>query len=257
MVKCMKNSCFKNLNFLFLLAALSVFSLENIAAQEDKTLTREGNNLFKKEKYNEAEISYRKALEKNKNMPEATFNLGDAVYEQKRFDEATKQFEQSAKTATDNSIKAKAFHNLGNSYLSQKKYEEAANAFKSSLKLNPKDADTRYNLAYANAMLHQQQQDQNKQNKDNKNDQKDNKDQQNKDNKKDQNKDNKNNDQQNQNDQQQADNKENKQQQPQPKLSKEDAEKLLQALQNEEQKANQKVQKANAKPANVKVEKDW
>ena len=91
-------------------------------------------------------------------MPEATFNLGDAVYQQKRYDEAAKQFQLSAQTNPDKSVKAKAYHNLGNTFLEQKKYEDAAKAYKNALKENSKDADTKYNLAYANAMLKQQQQ---------------------------------------------------------------------------------------------------
>jgi tetratricopeptide (TPR) repeat protein len=237
-------------------AAFLVISLTcTIFAQSEKTLTREGNSYFKKEKFEDAEVCYRKALEKKKNMPEALFNLGDAVYEQKRYEEAAKQFEMSASATADKKIKAKALHNLGNSYLSQRKFKEAANAFKAALKLNPKDEDTRYNLAYANAMLQQQQQNQqNQNNKEQQNQQDKNEQQQPQQNKK-----NDHNDQQNNNqNQQQADNKdENKQQSQQPKLSKQDAEKLLQALQNEEQKANQKMQKANAVPVKIKVEKDW
>jgi tetratricopeptide (TPR) repeat protein len=226
----------------------------NCVAQSEKKLTREGNRYFKKEKYGEAEVAYRKALEKNKKMPEAQFNLGDAVYEQKRFEEAAKQFELSAKISTNRNIQAKALHNLGNSYLSQQKYKEAAEAFKSSLKLNPKDEDTRYNLAYANAMLQQQQQQQQQKNqdkKDDKNQQENQKDRQNQQDKKNQDK--------NQSNQQPQQNKQEQQQQPaqRPKLNKEEAEKLLQVLQNEEQKANQKMQKAQAIPVKIKVEKDW
>jgi tetratricopeptide (TPR) repeat protein len=237
-------------------ALLFIILTNGIAfAQDEKALTREGNNYFKKEKFDEAEISYRKALEKKKDMPEAAFNLGDAVYEQKRYEEAAKQFELSAKTTADNKIKAKALHNLGNSYLSQQKFKEAANAFKSSLKLNPKDEDTRYNLAYANAMLQQQQQNQqNQNNKDQQKEQDKKENQQNQPNKQDD----KNDQQKNNPNQQQANNNnEPKQQGQQPKLNKQDAEKLLQALQNEEQKANQKMQKANAVPVKIKVEKDW
>ncbi len=235
---------------LFLISHISC--LTSIHAQSENALTRSGNKDFKKEKYSEAEINYRKALEKKNNMPEAVFNLGDAVYQQKRFEEAAKQFQLSGQTHPDPNVRAKAYHNLGNTYMAEQKYEDAVKAYKQSLKLNAKDADTKYNLAYANAMLQQQQQQQdNKDDKQNQ-DKKENKDKQQ------ENKD-KNNDQKD-NQQQQADGdkkEEQQKQQAQPKLSKAEAEKLLQALQNEEQKANQKMQKANVKPVNVKVEKDW
>lgn len=222
----------------------------------EKTETRNGNKAFKKGAYTDAEAAYKKALDKKNNMPEAIFNLGDAVYEQKRFDEAAKQFQLSGQTNADKSIKAKAYHNLGNTFLEQQKWEEAAQAYKAALKQNPKDADTKYNLAYANARLKQQQQQGGGQdNKENKQDKKDDKkDQQNNQNQ---------NENQDKNKNQQADNKEEdkkdgqQKQGQQPKLSKEEAEKILQAIQNEEQKTNQKVQQKQMKVVPVKIEKDW
>jgi tetratricopeptide (TPR) repeat protein len=247
------------------LPGLLVLCSSVIMAQDDRQLTRSGNKDFNKEKYAEAEVSYRKALEKKNNMPEATFNLGDALLKQQRYEEAAKQFQLSAQTNPDKNIKAKAYHNLGNTYLEQKKYEEAVNAYKSALKQNPKDADTKYNLAYANEMLRQKNQNQDK-NQDKKDDKKDDK----KEDKKDDKKDDKKQDNKDQKDDkgdkdkdQNADNKngdkdgDKKPQPQQSKLTKQEAERLLQALQNEEQKANQKMQKANAKPIDVKIEKDW
>ena len=142
----------------------------------EKTETRNGNKHFNKVVYADAEASYKKALDKKNNMPEATFNLGDAVYEQKRYDEAAKQFQLSAQTNPDKGVKAKAYHNLGNTFLEQQKWEDAVKAYKEALKNNPKDAETKYNLAYANAKLKQQQQgggQNNKDNKDKKDDKKD------------------------------------------------------------------------------------
>jgi Ca-activated chloride channel family protein len=224
--------------------------------QPEKTETRNGNKQFNKANYTDAEAGYKKALDKKNNMPEATFNLGDAVYQQKRYDEAAKQFQLSAQTNPDKSVKAKAYHNLGNVHLEQQKWEDAVKAYKEALKNNPKDAETKYNLAYANAKLKQQQQEGGQDNKDNKDKKDDKKDK--KDDKKDQDK----KDQQDQKkDDQQAKNQENKDQQQkpgqQPKLSKEEAEKMLQALQGEEQKTNQKMQQKQVKVVNVKIEKDW
>lgn len=218
----------------------------------EKTETRNGNKHFNKGVYADAEASYKKALDKKNNMPEATFNLGDAVYEQKRYDEAAKQFQLSAQTNPDKGVKAKAYHNLGNTFLEQQKWEDAVKAYKEALKNNPKDVETKYNLAYANAKLKQQQQGGGQNNKDNKDKKDDKKDQQ-------QNQDNK--DKKDQNKDQQSKNEDKKDEQKkqgqQPKLSKEEAEKMLQALQNEEQKTNQKMQQKQVKVANVKIEKDW
>ncbi len=239
----------------FLLSVLCV-CVAVLHAQTERTHTRDGNKQYEGGKFSDAEADYRKALEQKNNFPEAIFNLGDAVYKQKRYDEAAKQFQLSAQTNADSLTRAKAWHNLGNTALSQDKFEDAVKAYKSALKLNPHDRDTKYNLAYANAKLKQQQQ-QNQQNKDNKNqDKKDDQkqDQQKQDDKKDQDKkDQQNKDQQSKGDRQ----KDQKQQQQKPQLSKQDAEKLLQALQNEEQKANQKMMQKQAKPVDVKIQKDW
>lgn len=232
----------------------------NLFSQEERSLTRDGNKLFDKGKYSDAEASYKKALDKKNNFTEAIFNLGDAQYKQNRYEDAGKQFQLASKVLTDPKLKAGAFHNLGNTFLEQKKYEEAVSAYKQALKVNANDKDTKYNLAYANAMLKQQQQNQN--NKDNKDKKEDKKDEQNKKDKKDDKgnedkKDEKKDDKDGKGDK----DKENKEQQPKkgnrPELSKEQADKLLEALKNEEQKTQQKMQQKNAKPQDVKIEKDW
>src|SRR5258706_11305267 len=95
-------------NLQFATAQLNAFS-----TAPDKRETRNGNKQFDKGVYTDAEASYKKALDKKNNMPEATFNLGDAVYQQKRYDEAAKQFQLSGQTNIDKSVKAKSYHNLG------------------------------------------------------------------------------------------------------------------------------------------------
>lgn len=237
-----------------------------VSAQEERSLTRDGNKLFAKGKYADAEAAYKKALEKQANFPEAVFNLGDAIYKQKRYDDAIAQFEQAAKTFKDPKQKAQAWHNLGNCQLEKEEYEKAVDAYKQALKLNPQDRDTRYNLAYANAKLRKQQQenqqkknDKNKDKKDNKDQNKDQKDQDKKDQKDKSDKDKKDDKGQKDKDQQGKGDKDKPQPKPgqEPKLSKEQAEKLLEALKAEEQKAQDKMQKKAAKPVEVQIEKDW
>lgn len=218
----------------------------------EKAATRNGNKEFEKENYAEAEAEYKKALDKKNNMPEANFNLGDAQYQQKRYEEAEKQFTLSAKTNSDKSVQAKAYHNLGNSFLSREKYEDAVRAYKESLKLNPSDVETKYNLAYANAKLKSKNQGGEGQDKQQQKDQQQKQqEQQNKEQKENE----QNKDQQSENKEQQKDGQ--KKQGQQPKISREDAQKMLQALQNEEQKTNQKMQQKQVKVTNVKIEKDW
>jgi Ca-activated chloride channel homolog len=75
--------------------------------------------------------------------------LGNAVYQQERYQEAQKLFEASAKMFESKTDKANAYHNLGNVFLSQKQYQKSIEAYKNALKLNPSDMETKYNLAYA------------------------------------------------------------------------------------------------------------
>lgn len=213
-----------------------------------KTDIRSGNRLFEIDSFTnapDAEAQYKKALDKENNAPVAVFNLGDAIYQQGRYDTAAKWFELSAKTNPDSFARAKAYHNLGNTYAKKKSWKEAAGAYKEALKINPHDADTRYNLAYANEMLRQQNQGGGGGGQNNKQQQKqqDKQQQKNQENK--------------QNQQQQAQNNQQQKQAPQPKLKKDEAEQLLQAIANEEQKTNQKMQQKQVKAVNVKIEKDW
>jgi len=234
---------------LYMICRFSVLSLLlilgfSLHAQEERSLAREGNKYFEKQKYADAEASFKKALEKKSNFPEAIFNLGDAMYKQGRYDDAAKQFELAAKLLSDTIFKAKAYHNMGNCSMEKKEYEDAVKAYKQALKFNPTDKDTKYNLAYANAKLKDKQQNKQDQKKDNKQDQ----------NKKDeQNKDKQKQDQQGKDDK--GDQKEKKG--TGKELTKEQAEKLLQALKEEEQKTQEKMQKKMAKPQDVKLDKDW
>lgn len=259
-------------NLLTVAAIIFLFSIQGFS-QNENTLIREGNKLYDEKKYPEAEIEYRKSLEVAPKSFKGNFNLADALYEQKNYEEASKMFNDIASQKTSKKVKAEAYHNLGNSLLDQQKIEESIEAYKNALRNNPNDKETKYNLEYAKQLLRkQQQQDQNKDNKDqedkekkdenkeekeqNKDKQDQNKDQQDKnEDKKDENKDKQ--DQQNQDKKDQQ--KKDQQQQPQPKeISKKDAERMLQALKNSEKETLEKLKKAKAaKAQRVKIEKDW
>jgi len=224
----------------FLAAAFLFFGLAAFC-QKENALLRQGNRDFNKGDYKEAEKNYRKALEVNKQSEKGQFNLGTAVYKNNNFEESAKIYTNLAGSTADKDVKSKVFHNLGNSLLQSKEYEKSIGAYKNALMNDPKNKDTKYNLEYARMMLkkQQQQQQQNKDNKDKKDDKKDQKD------KKDENKDqNKNQDQQ-------------KPPQDQKKISKEDADRMLEALKNDEKKTMQKVKKQKAKVQVTGIEKDW
>ncbi len=227
---------------LIFLCVISTYSLA--IAQTERKLVRDGNEMYKNKKYSDAEVNYKKSLGVNKDSKPAQFNLGDAYYKQGKYDDAIKQFDNlSSDKNLDKQEQGRAFHNLGNSYLQAKKYPESIGAYKNAMKLNPKDNDTRYNLAYAQSMLQQQQQQK-------KNDQ--NKDQKDKDKKDDKKQDQKQ-DKQQKKDEQKKD--EEKQAQKRDKISKEDAEKILQALNNDEKNTQKKMMKKEG--SKVSIEKNW
>jgi tetratricopeptide (TPR) repeat protein len=260
----------KRLIILILTILVSVVAF----GQNERKHVRSGNKLFLEAvrdttkidsvKFSNAETEYRKALNKKPNDEKWNFNLADAIYKQQRFDEAAGKFEELAEKMTTPEEKARALHNMGNSQLMNQKIDESIETYKKALRENPNDLDTKYNLAYAQLLKkkQEQQQQQQEQNQDQNKDQ-DKEDQDKEDQNKDQqeqNKDQQNKDQQNQ-DQQNQQNKEEQQQQqqqPQNKISKENAEQLLQVLENDEKKIQDKVKKAKAAAAKrTKTEKEW
>lgn len=219
---------------------------------------KKGNALYKQQKYKEAQESYVNALQKDPTSYTGMFNMGDALYKAKQFENARAAMTASAGATTDKKAQAQSYHNIGNTFLEEKKWEEAIAAYKQSLRLDPTDADTKYNLAYANAMLKK-----NGGNKDNKDKNKDKKDQDKKDqdkkdqDKKDQEKKEKDKKDQEKKDQDKGDkDKQDQHPQGQPsKLTQQQAENLLNALRQEEKKLREKKEKEKGIP--VKLDKDW
>ena len=216
-------------------------------AQADRKFIRQGNRQYEKDKFPESEIYYRKALDKNKGSGDAVFNSGDALYKQKKYEDAGKQFTESHRMNEDRDKKSASLYNLGNSLLMANKIQESIEAYKNSLRLKPDNAEAKYNLAYAQDLLKEQQQQQQQQ-------------QQNEDNKDQEKKDdgNKNQDQEKDSqDKQNNDQQQDKQDQQQQSISKEDAERLLNAIANDEKNVQEKVKLAKAAKARVKTVKNW
>jgi tetratricopeptide (TPR) repeat protein len=219
-------------------------------AQEHR-LVRKGNELYMQQKYAAAAKAYQEALQRQSTFTPGVFNLGNALIQQKQYDAARKVMANAAKTSKDPLVQSGANYNAGNTFMSEQQWQQAVDAYKQALHKNPQDADAKYNLSYALAKLKQQQgggngkdnQKNNQQNKDNKNNQDK---QKNDKNKQQQQK-------QDQNDQQQQ-----QQQRPQPqqsKISEQQADNLLKALQQDERKVQDKMQQGKATP--VRMEKDW
>ena len=273
---------------IFILICLSVKSWaqeQNLTKEELKKLHKaqtesthfayKGFEANKNKKTIESEMDYRKAISKNKNNTIAQYNMGDLLFNQKAYKEASGFYQEASisKGATKEE-KHKAYHNLGNIAMQEKEYDKAVLAYKEALRNNPDDDETRYNLAVAKEMLKKNPpQNQDNQNKDKNQDKKDqnnqdnnqNKDQ--KDNKSDENKENQDKkDQNNQgnnqnNDNKEGDKQENKPQHPgessQNKLSHEKAKRILEAMSNEEKKTQEKINAQRVKGRPIRSEKDW
>ncbi|MBQ7258937.1 MAG: tetratricopeptide repeat protein [Paludibacteraceae bacterium] len=230
-----------------LVVFLFAFSSE-VFAQKEAGDVRKGNRQYKKQNYTEAEVDYRRGIEKNKNGYEAHYNLGDALYRQDKYEDALSEFSTAAKMLDrkeDKERYAKAMHNIGNCHFAQQQYDKAVGAYQESLRSNPKDNDTRYNLVKAMELLQQQQQQQN---------QNQNQDQQQQDQQQQQQK----HQQQQQQDQNQEQQEQEQQEQPQQnedQMDKETAEQILQALEQDEQDTQEKMQRQQGKKR--RVEKEW
>jgi tetratricopeptide (TPR) repeat protein len=238
----------------------------------DKQVLRKGNDLYKEKKFADAEAKYKKALMQNQYYKTAYYNLSNSMYSQDKFKESLPGYELVVKTTDDKEFKAQSFHNIGNVLMKAKQYAKAISAYKNSLRLNPKDDETRYNLALAQDLLEKQQNQENKDNKDDK-DNKDNKDKnkdnkdQNNENKKEKGDDNKDQDQDKGEDNKDkedqdkgGDNEQENKQQPKPepnKLTQQQIQQLLEAMNNEENKTQKKVNAKKASGKKVKQEKDW
>jgi len=237
--------------------------------QNERKVIRQGVRAYQEGDYSEAEVQFRKAGDINQESFEAGFNTGAALYGQEKYEETFKAYESLVEESQgaleeDPETLAHIWHNMGNSLLESQQYGPSIEAYKNSLRLNPDDFDTKYNLAYARKKLKEQQQQQ-KQQQDQKGENNQQKDQEQQEKQQDQekgqgdqNKDDQleNEDPREQSQQEQTEQEE--QQQPQPReISKEDAERMLKAIQQQEKDVKDKVDRKKAAAAKVKTKKDW
>ena len=266
--------------FFFCLFLISFF----IGAAQEAVVNNhiyDGNQLAKESMFDTAEMSYRKALSKAPEKPEALYNLGNTHYKEKNFEEAKQRYFQTQKFSENKSSKHHAFHNMGNVFMQQKDYAKAVESYKNALRNNPEDEQTRYNYALAKELLEKEQQEQ-EQNQDQKDqddkDQEDKKEQdQDKDGEeeKDKEEDKEGKDGEDSEDKKEdgeeekeekpeesKDGKDEKEQQPPPKpkqgqLSPEQVKSLLEAMNNQEKKVQDKVNAEKIQGVPVRGEKDW
>jgi len=255
----MKMKDFKT--YLFSFFALLFFGGSGVFAQEkDKSLPA-ANEQYAAKNFMDAEAEYRISNSKFPNRSVAPYNLGNAIYKQNQPSEAKYAYANAIKNARSRVQKHKAFHNLGNAFMKEKNYTEAVEAYKNALRNGPSDEETRYNFALAKKMLKENppkdNKDKDKKDKDKKDQDKKDQDKDKKDGDKDKDKKDNKGDQDKNKD---GKNKDDKSQNPQPKpggISKQRLQNLLDAVNNEEKKVQDKVNAKKVKGQPTTTEKDW
>ena len=246
----------KRTNKIIIGIAASLLCAGTLMGQKaERERIREGNKLYNKEQYTDAEIAYRKGVEVNPRSFEGAYDMGNALYKQQKYPEAAEQYKIVASQSTrllsenpDNVLRlAQVFHNMGNISMQGKEYDKSIEAYKQSLRLNPSDDETRYNLALAQKLRENQenQEDQQDQQQDQNEQKQDQQDQP----------------QDDQNQQQQPPEQQEEQQETPPQnsnMSKENAQQILDAFLQDEKDTQEKVKQAQERQKERrKTDKEW
>ena len=218
----------KTMVFLLMVVSMSA------VAQNDRQFIREGNKLYRQKQYAQAEVLYRKAAAQNAQNQVAVYNLGCALMMQQKDSAAVAQFEKASKQETTRIRKSKIFHNVGGICQNHQMYGDAIKAYEESLRKNPKDDETRYNLALCKKMNKEKPQQQKKENNKEKKEGSDKKKEEKK-----------------------NEEKQKQQQQDNPQMSQENAEQLLNAAIQNEKATQQRMKKAMQQPKRKTLEKNW
>ena len=254
--------------------------------EENKKIEKQTNKLLRSAQedlaendFASAEASYRQAVSKSPENVKARYNMANMYYGKEKPAQAVTRLRQAAKIAETKEDKHKIFHNLGNSFMEQKKYAEAVDAYKDALRNNPKDEETRYNYALAKKMLEEEEQsgggDDDKEQEDQEKDDQEKGDEgeQEQDNQEGEDKEDKGGDPKDepgqpedkdengkQEPKEEGDDKPAEQQPQQPRpgqLSPEQIKSLLEAMNNEEKKVQDKINAEKARGVKTRTDKDW
>jgi Ca-activated chloride channel homolog len=224
------------MKIIVILILLSLLFPLKMFSQEERKHIRKGVKNYNENEFENAELDFRKALDLNNASFEAQYNTGNTLYKQDKPNDAAEKYSNLLSNDIPNDRKADLYYNIGNTYLKSQEYQKSIEAFKNTLRLRPGDDDARYNLAWALSKLDRQQQNQNQ----------------------DQNHEEKNDEEEHKQDQQQNTEGESQDQPMEAKnLSKEEIERILQALEEKEQQVKEKVDKEKAKTRKTPAEKDW
>lgn len=235
------------IRYILLVSFLCVVSIHTAFAQKnERDYLRSGNKLYKDSLFIKAEVDYRKAIELNPRFTEAVYNLGNSLLMQQKFKEAMEQYDLASKMEKNKSKLSQIYHNMGVIFQAGRQYAQAVEAYKQALRNNPKDDETRYNLALAQKLLEEQQGQDNQDNQNNE----DNKDQE-------QNEEQQQKNQQQQEQEQQQNQQDQQQDQREDEMSKENAEQLLNAAMQDEKQTQEKIKKQQQQVQSRKLDKDW
>jgi Ca-activated chloride channel homolog len=190
----------------------------SVYGQETDRIIERGNDLYKQQQYEQAELAYREALEKEKGNTKAAFNRASALIRQSKNDEAMRALDEVIMNETEKDIKGKSYYNKGVILSGQQKLDESIEAYKNALRQNPNDKEARENLQ--KAILEKKKRNPPPPPKENKKKQP------------------------------------QKQQQQQPKMNQKEAEQRLKLLEQKEKEVQQRMQKEKSKTG-VPQPKDW
>ena len=260
--------------FAFGLSILLILLASAVQADVDRGKTNQGIKAFQEEQWDEALKYFQDAQLDDPTDPVGHYNLAEALYKKKRFEDALKEYQKALGTE-DPQLREKVYYNLGNTYFNLNKYQEAIQSYIKALDLNPDDQDAKHNLEYVRALLKEMAKKQPQQNQPNSQNQQQGQNQQ-----KQQGKQNQDQQKQNQSPRNQQQSKQDsslaqnqpreqeqkqkqQQEQAQPQqmkkkkaLSREEAERILRALRSKE-KENQKLRRMRLPAGKRQVEKDW
>src|SRR5690554_6869844 len=232
------------INYSMLLLLLTA-AASNTAAQEERPHVRRGVALLEQERFAEAEAEFRSALQLKPSSFEAAYNLGTALFRQEKYDEALQQLQATTPFANDDKQRlASLFHNLGNSYLFGQNIDQSIEAYKQALRHNPLDDETRYNLIAAMKLKDEQEEQEEEQQDQQEQDQQEQEQQEQQE------------QEQEQEQQEQEQQDQQQQQQESEGISRENAERLLQALEEDEKELLEKMNQ-NREKQPVRIEKNW
>lgn len=226
-----------------MLLLLLTAAASNTAAQEERPHVRRGVALLEQERFAEAEAEFRSALQLKPSSFEAAYNLGTALFRQEKYDEALQQLQATTPFANDDKQRlASLFHNLGNSYLFGQNIDQSIEAYKQALRHNPLDDETRYNLIAAMKLKDEQEEQEEEQQEQQEQEQQEQQEQEQ--------------EQEQQEQEQEQQDQQQQQQQESEGISRENAERLLQALEEDEKELLEKMNQ-NREKQPVRIEKNW